>query len=200
MLNEVVVDRGANPFLTKIECWERDRLITKARPLLSRAVAGASHQRLCLATSCRGGSLCGRASHAHTEQCAPPKQDWVWDSGVTLPLQHGTCSMALAANREHRSHHAGASGWRHARDAHREHRLLSGSGGVHGPPDCARHFVHANLPALALLPARHRRWRRSDMLPWCLLCLLLAPHWHPYFCGTCAVSPPSRSMCLGAGL
>ena len=29
VLNEVVVDRGANPFLTKIECWERDRLITK---------------------------------------------------------------------------------------------------------------------------------------------------------------------------
>ena len=35
VLNEVVVDRGANPFLTKIECWERDRLITKARRLLS---------------------------------------------------------------------------------------------------------------------------------------------------------------------
>ena len=34
VLNEVVVDRGANPFLTKIECWERDRLITKARRLL----------------------------------------------------------------------------------------------------------------------------------------------------------------------
>ena len=35
VLNEVVVDRGANPFLTKIECWERDRLITKARRLSS---------------------------------------------------------------------------------------------------------------------------------------------------------------------
>ena len=34
VLNEVVVDRGANPFLTKIECWERDRLITKARRLV----------------------------------------------------------------------------------------------------------------------------------------------------------------------
>jgi NAD+ kinase len=32
VLNEVVVDRGANPFLTKIECWERDRLITKVGP------------------------------------------------------------------------------------------------------------------------------------------------------------------------
>ncbi len=29
VLNEVVVDRGANPYLTKIECWERERLITK---------------------------------------------------------------------------------------------------------------------------------------------------------------------------
>ena len=30
VLNEVVVDRGANPYLAKIECWERDTLITKA--------------------------------------------------------------------------------------------------------------------------------------------------------------------------
>jgi NAD+ kinase len=29
VMNEVVVDRGANPYLTKIECWEHDRLITK---------------------------------------------------------------------------------------------------------------------------------------------------------------------------
>ena len=29
VLNEVVVDRGANPFLTKIECFEKGRLITK---------------------------------------------------------------------------------------------------------------------------------------------------------------------------
>ena len=38
VLNEVVVDRGANPFLTKIECWERDRLITKARQQLGAHV------------------------------------------------------------------------------------------------------------------------------------------------------------------
>lgn len=31
VLNEVVVDRGANPYLTKIECWEHERLITKVR-------------------------------------------------------------------------------------------------------------------------------------------------------------------------
>ena len=31
VMNEVVVDRGANPYLTKIECWEHDRLITKVR-------------------------------------------------------------------------------------------------------------------------------------------------------------------------
>ena len=30
VLNEVVVDRGSNPYLTKIECWESNRLITKA--------------------------------------------------------------------------------------------------------------------------------------------------------------------------
>lgn len=31
VLNEVVVDRGANPYLTKIECWEHERLITKVQ-------------------------------------------------------------------------------------------------------------------------------------------------------------------------
>ncbi len=30
VMNEVVVDRGANPYLTKIECWEHGTLITKA--------------------------------------------------------------------------------------------------------------------------------------------------------------------------
>lgn len=30
-MNEVVVDRGANPYLTKIECWEHGTLITKVQ-------------------------------------------------------------------------------------------------------------------------------------------------------------------------
>ncbi|KAF7816813.1 NAD kinase 2, chloroplastic-like [Senna tora] len=34
VLNEVVVDRGSNPYLSKIECFERDRLITKASFIL----------------------------------------------------------------------------------------------------------------------------------------------------------------------
>lgn len=34
VMNEVVVDRGANPYLAKIECWERDTLITKVPHLL----------------------------------------------------------------------------------------------------------------------------------------------------------------------
>lgn len=29
ILNEVVVDRGSNPYLSKIECYEHERLITK---------------------------------------------------------------------------------------------------------------------------------------------------------------------------
>lgn len=36
VLNEIVVDRGSNPYLSKIECYERDQLITKVR-LLNRA-------------------------------------------------------------------------------------------------------------------------------------------------------------------
>lgn len=31
VLNEIVVDRGSNPYLSKIECYEHDRLITKVR-------------------------------------------------------------------------------------------------------------------------------------------------------------------------
>ena len=34
VMNEVVLDRGANPYLTKIECWEHDRLITKVSAVL----------------------------------------------------------------------------------------------------------------------------------------------------------------------
>jgi NAD+ kinase len=29
VLNEVVVDRGSNPYLSKIECYEHNHLITK---------------------------------------------------------------------------------------------------------------------------------------------------------------------------
>ncbi|KAF8376668.1 hypothetical protein HHK36_031664 [Tetracentron sinense] len=57
VLNEVVVDRGSNPYLSKIECYEHDRLITKvqgdgvivATPTGSTAystAAGGSMQRL----------------------------------------------------------------------------------------------------------------------------------------------------------
>lgn len=31
VLNEIVVDRGSNPYLSKIECYEHDHLITKVR-------------------------------------------------------------------------------------------------------------------------------------------------------------------------
>lgn len=33
VLNEIVVDRGSNPYLSKIECYEHDQLITKVRLL-----------------------------------------------------------------------------------------------------------------------------------------------------------------------
>lgn len=31
VLNEIVIDRGSNPYLSKIECYEHDRLITKVQ-------------------------------------------------------------------------------------------------------------------------------------------------------------------------
>lgn len=39
VLNEVVVDRGSNPYLSKIECYEHDRLITKVRLVYFRVIA-----------------------------------------------------------------------------------------------------------------------------------------------------------------
>ncbi len=38
VLNEVVVDRGSNPYLCKIECYERSRLITKVKLVFLNAV------------------------------------------------------------------------------------------------------------------------------------------------------------------
>lgn len=35
VLNEIVVDRGSNPYLSKIECYEHDRLITKVSTQMS---------------------------------------------------------------------------------------------------------------------------------------------------------------------
>jgi NAD+ kinase len=38
VLNEVVVDRGSNPYLSKIECYEHDHLITKVKWMNSRSL------------------------------------------------------------------------------------------------------------------------------------------------------------------
>lgn len=38
VLNEIVVDRGSNPYLCKIECYERSRLITKVTLVFLNAV------------------------------------------------------------------------------------------------------------------------------------------------------------------
>ena len=46
VLNEVVISRGANPFLTKIEVYEHDTLITKV---------GGSPQLWRLRSDCAGG-------------------------------------------------------------------------------------------------------------------------------------------------
>ena len=44
VLNEVVVDRGANPYLTQIECYEQGRLITKVRLHRQMTKPDAFHQ------------------------------------------------------------------------------------------------------------------------------------------------------------
>jgi len=45
VLNEVVVDRGSNPYLCKIECYERNRLITKVRAYSD--TPGRAHCQVC---------------------------------------------------------------------------------------------------------------------------------------------------------
>ena len=56
-MNEVVVDRGANPYLTKIECLEHGTLITKVTrldpppPLPPRNLHNPfNHVRICCCT------------------------------------------------------------------------------------------------------------------------------------------------------
>ena len=68
VLNEVVVDRGSGPYLTKIECWERDHLITKVcKPLLG---AGPLSRALMCMQPGRQASL---AVQGCTTTCDGPK-------------------------------------------------------------------------------------------------------------------------------
>lgn len=50
VLNEIVVDRGSNPYLSKIECYEHDRLITKVG--LEEHFYQTKHSRLCTFFKC----------------------------------------------------------------------------------------------------------------------------------------------------
>ena len=164
VLNEVVVDRGANPFLTKIECWERDRLITKVGPrrpplaALGRAQCGLSRrfcvkQRHVFSTfySGRGMALCivQRVNECHWTSCHELHESQCAKGFCSVSTRH--CSVAAGAEAATR---AGASGWRHAGDADGQHRVLGGGGRLHGPSQRAGHPVHAHLPALAVVQAR----------------------------------------------
>ena len=62
VLNEMVIDRGANPYLTKIECWERDSLITKVE--FGARTCG------CRVLSLRPPPIC--ALHSLTKPQPPP--------------------------------------------------------------------------------------------------------------------------------
>lgn len=56
VLNEVVVDRGSGPYLTKIECWERDHLITKVGQRLSLVMLAWCSQSVLLNLACCSSS------------------------------------------------------------------------------------------------------------------------------------------------
>ena len=63
VLNEIVIDRGSNPYLTKIECWEHNSLITK--------VPASQHTNctLCCCTSCSFKVHTARQPHYRGAAC-----------------------------------------------------------------------------------------------------------------------------------
>ena len=165
VLNEVVVDRGSNPYLTKIECWESHRLITKVHLLLSCKPCFTFKfvPRLRLARL-----TCGQAIWQSLAEGVPCHCDSF--AHIVLLVLHditakhsgeppGLCSAHLVSTLGSKSVRAsevvaaGTSGWRPFGNPHRQHGLLSGSWRLHGPPKRARHPVHACLPALLVLQA-----------------------------------------------
>lgn len=86
---------------------------------------------------------------------------------------------------------AGTSGRGDAGNPHREHRVLSCCRRVHGPPHRASHPVHADLPALPVLPAcaptarlhadaEHTALLESAINYAGVSCMLTAVHTAPY--------------------
>ncbi len=127
VLNEVVVDRGANPYLAKIECWERDTLITKV-PALSSLLSFCAPALRCsnYCRACPASILSRRRSGLVVTTCR-------------------TCRVDFCHCR------SGASGWSDVGNPHGEYSLFGGSRRVHGAPQRAGHPLHPDLPALPLI-------------------------------------------------
>lgn len=68
VLNEIVVDRGASPYLCKIECYERNRLITKVSTRALSVVIATS-----LRVFKRGTSRCNEGQEVVGASCPVPE-------------------------------------------------------------------------------------------------------------------------------
>lgn len=93
VLNEVVVDRGSGPYLTKIECWERDHLITKVRETQPVPLSPACHKIIHL--SFKGIIVLAKAFSACYQQ--PAANAWPYGSheAAKTPV-HTVCSVKVS--------------------------------------------------------------------------------------------------------
>ena len=169
VLNEVVVDRGANPFLTKIECFEKGRLITKVgfrfhelfrpHPLCENTAklqgdgltsADPTGSNACLLAA----DMLGRKRSRCDAICCA--------EGVMLAAPTGSTAHLVAADMPCTPVavcFAGASRRPHAGHPNRQHCLLGGSWRLHGAPQCASNPLHTSLRTLAVL--------QVGGVPWC---------------------------------
>ncbi|KAJ8450327.1 hypothetical protein Cgig2_004784 [Carnegiea gigantea] len=109
VLNEVVVDRGSNPYLSKIECYEHERLITKvqgdgiivATPTGSTAYStSAGGSMLSRFTLTIGSMSSSRNSRVPGESTMGSVESWTWSlqstsldlfSSPASEMRHSCC-------------------------------------------------------------------------------------------------------------
>lgn len=137
VLNEVVVDRGSSPYLSKIECYERGRLVTRVQV---GGWVGIFLFPPCMCHTACAPTILACTHFPHLKSTVSPM-----------------CYLTILP-------HTG--GWCAAGHAHRFHGIQCCSRWQHGAPVPPRHPVYAHLPPFPVLstrdPARLCRLDASD--------------------------------------